>query len=499
MNKTVNNKFENMTNMDRRTFIKNSIYASLAAMGSTLYPNISEISANELTGVFPDNNKHALVNLVLDGGPDFRHLFVPKFDSNNESYGFNYWTHRYRSHYLNQPTAENFNERWTNNYSQINYGSLSFGILNKAGWLKSQFEMGNVAIINNVITATNRNHAHALVMLESGDFDAGPHDLTRDGWGGRLATYGETNVISLTNQVRMFCHGPHPTNPRLNNNDRVISARDTRQIALAYPDALFENIASTNSKAILTRALRSYYDGIRNVVSKSSPYYKIVDQEKALRNLGDRIMARLNSIEEPSEITLLYEGEDSNKLNSSYFGKQCRNVYDAFACSDILNFRIASMEYPLWDSHKKQVDWIEPKIEDIFGQGKGFDVLFQQIQQDMPDLYENLVIVVSGEFGRQLAANGDRGTDHGEGNSMLIIGKPVNGGVYGELFPQSEIQRDSLGRTKYDIANTDIQGLTSMERVFGVLCDWIQPGTGDMVFPNRQNSLVEPGVNLSFI
>jgi uncharacterized protein (DUF1501 family) len=42
------------------------------------------------------------------------------------------------------------------------------------------------------------------------------------------------------------------------------------------------------------------------------------------------------------------------------------------------------------------------------------------------------VILTMSEFGRAVAENGNRGTDHGHGNAMMIMGGPVQGGrVYG--------------------------------------------------------------------
>jgi uncharacterized protein (DUF1501 family) len=38
------------------------------------------------------------------------------------------------------------------------------------------------------------------------------------------------------------------------------------------------------------------------------------------------------------------------------------------------------------------------------------------------------VIVVASEFGRTAAENGSRGTDHGHGNAMWLIGQRINGG-----------------------------------------------------------------------
>ena len=43
------------------------------------------------------------------------------------------------------------------------------------------------------------------------------------------------------------------------------------------------------------------------------------------------------------------------------------------------------------------------------------------------------VILTMSEFGRAVAENGSRGTDHGQGNAMFVIGGAVKGGqVYGK-------------------------------------------------------------------
>ena len=42
------------------------------------------------------------------------------------------------------------------------------------------------------------------------------------------------------------------------------------------------------------------------------------------------------------------------------------------------------------------------------------------------------VIMTMSEFGRAVSENGNRGTDHGHGNAMLVMGAGVKGGhVYG--------------------------------------------------------------------
>ena len=39
------------------------------------------------------------------------------------------------------------------------------------------------------------------------------------------------------------------------------------------------------------------------------------------------------------------------------------------------------------------------------------------------------VILTMSEFGRAVAENGSRGTDHGHGNAMFVIGGSVKGGA----------------------------------------------------------------------
>jgi uncharacterized protein (DUF1501 family) len=51
---------------------------------------------------------------------------------------------------------------------------------------------------------------------------------------------------------------------------------------------------------------------------------------------------------------------------------------------------------------------------------------------DLGDGMRDTVVVTMSEFGRALAENGSRGTDHGHGNAMLVMGAGVKGGrVYG--------------------------------------------------------------------
>ena len=184
----------------------------------------------------------------------------------------------------------------------------------------------------------------------------------------------------------------------------------------------------------------------------------------------------------PDAITALIKGG----LSEQKLGEQIRNLYDSFACSDILSLRVASLQMGGWDTHRAQREGIEPKLEDLFGDGKALDVLYQELPVDVLD---NIVFVLGGEFGRRLRANGDNGTDHGRGTSILVIGNGVRGGVYGDMFPEEELDR-------LDNTSPDITGLTSIDTIYEKVCEWVQPGSGRLVFPDRSLSLIEEGVDL---
>ena len=69
------------------------------------------------------------------------------------------------------------------------------------------------------------------------------------------------------------------------------------------------------------------------------------------------------------------------------------------------------------------------------------------------------VVLTMSEFGRAVSENGNRGTDHGHGNAMMVIGGGVRGGhVYGK-WPGLAVEQRYEGR---DLAVT-----TDFRDVFG--------------------------------
>ena len=82
-----------------------------------------------------------------------------------------------------------------------------------------------------------------------------------------------------------------------------------------------------------------------------------------------------------------------------------------------------------WDTHANQGSGTGQLANRLAPLGQGLAVLAQRLGP----LFDDTTIVVMSEFGRTARENGNRGTDHGHGNAMWVLGGGVNGGkVLGE-------------------------------------------------------------------
>lgn len=79
-----------------------------------------------------------------------------------------------------------------------------------------------------------------------------------------------------------------------------------------------------------------------------------------------------------------------------------------------------------WDTHVNQSTTLNQRLIPL---GEGLATLVKELG----DTYADTSIIVMSEFGRTVKENGNKGTDHGRGNIMWILGKNIKGGqFYGE-------------------------------------------------------------------
>jgi uncharacterized protein (DUF1501 family) len=124
----------------------------------------------------------------------------------------------------------------------------------------------------------------------------------------------------------------------------------------------------------------------------------------------------------------------------SGFGEAMKQV--AQLIKSDLGLEVAFTELGQWDHHANEgaaVGQLANRLDD-FARG------LTAFQRDLGDRMADVVVVTMSEFGRTVRENGSRGTDHGHGNAMLVMGGPVRGGkVYGR-WPGLEREQLWQGR-----------------------------------------------------
>lgn len=140
-----------------------------------------------------------------------------------------------------------------------------------------------------------------------------------------------------------------------------------------------------------------------------------------------------------------------------------------------------------WDTHVRQVDTSNATIgahrtllESLSGNLKAF-----QEDLDALGLSDRVTTVVFSEFGRKIIQNGSRGTDHGTLSSMFVVGKHVEGGVYGENINLDFI--DTQGAPDAAQLENDYRGVFS-----SLLRDWMGADQGNVgkAFPNTDEDIL---------
>lgn len=95
--------------------------------------------------------------------------------------------------------------------------------------------------------------------------------------------------------------------------------------------------------------------------------------------------------------------------------------------------RVAVVDDGGWDTHNDQGIPEEPDAY-LRQRTRQFSEALQAFYQDLGTAMDEVTLVTLSEFGRTINENSSRGTDHGRGMAMFVMGRNVRGGVRGR-FP----------------------------------------------------------------
>jgi uncharacterized protein (DUF1501 family) len=147
--------------------------------------------------------------------------------------------------------------------------------------------------------------------------------------------------------------------------------------------------------------------------------------DKVLNKTGAQAFdaVRMLKTADPSK----YQPEHGADYPRSGYGEALRQIAQLIKAD--VGLEVAFAEAGGWDTHVNQGS----SIGQLAGRLDDFARGIAALAQDLGDRMSDVVILTMSEFGRAVAENGNRGTDHGHGNAMMIIGGGnVRGGkVYG--------------------------------------------------------------------
>ncbi len=148
--------------------------------------------------------------------------------------------------------------------------------------------------------------------------------------------------------------------------------------------------------------------------------------------------------------------------------------------------RIAVLETGGWDTHANQGTTSGALANRL----EGLDGGLQTLKAELGDNWSKTVVAVVTEFGRTVAVNGTRGTDHGTGSAAILVGGAVNGGRVISDWPGLASTNLYEGR--------DLKPTTDLRSVFkGVLADHLavpEPLLDRSVFPDSTTAPVIEGL-----
>ena len=326
-----------------------------------------------------------------------------------------------------------------------------FGLHPSMQSLKAIWDQGHLAIVHATGSPDHtRSHFDAQDYMESGTPGV---KSTEDGWLNRAlqSENGDDKepfkAIALGTSLPRILQGPAPAVAVSNVNDFGIGGRNPAAQPLANT---FESMYSGTVDSVLHGTGQETFEAVKMLKSADPNQYR------------------------PAAGANYPRGR---------FGDALRQTAQLIKAN--LGVQVAFTDISGWDHHVNEGN-TQGQLANVL---REFSQSLSAFYIDLGDLAEDTVIVTMSEFGRTARENGNRGTDHGHANVMLLLGGPVRGGkVYGK-WPGLENEQLNEGR---DLALT-----TDFRQVVG---EAVYRHLGNRhlaeVFPGYENS---PGKFLKYL
>ena len=296
-----------------------------------------------------------------------------------------------------------------------------FGFHPRLAPLKSLFDKGQLAVIHACGSPDNtRSHFDAQDYMESATPGV---KSTRDGWLNRYLQTRHDEEATAFRAVALSQQLP-----------RTLQGRAS---ALAMPQV--DRFGIRERRGTMNNAEASF----------EAEYAAAADQ--VLNATGREAFEAIRMLRKANPGQ--YTPANGAVYPRSAYGEALKQIAQLVKAD--VGLEVAFAESTNWDHHVNEggaVGQLAARLDD-FARG------IAALAADLGDRMADVLILTMSEFGRAVAENGNRGTDHGHGNAMMAIGSGVRGGkVYG-AWPGLEPEQRFEGR--------DLEVTTDFRDVFG--------------------------------
>jgi uncharacterized protein (DUF1501 family) len=272
-----------------------------------------------------------------------------------------------------------------------------FGLHPSMKSLEAFWRDKRLAVIHSVGSPDNtRSHFDAQDYMESGTPGI---KSTRDGWLNRVMQASESKdaspfrSVAMTQQLPRSFYGKSPAVAMTNLSDFSIRA------------------------GTYTNAVQGGFEAAWEQRAKDS-----------LGDMGKETFEAVHFLKTANPAQ--YQPENGAVYPNTDFGRSLRQIAQLIKAGVGLEVAFTDTGNDIrWDTHTNQgAD--QGQLANFL---RTFSQAIAAFGVDLGKRMDDVLLLTMSEFGRTARENGSRGTDHGHGNAMLVLGNSVNGGkVYGD-------------------------------------------------------------------
>ncbi len=225
--------------------------------------------------------------------------------------------------------------------------------------------------------------------------------------------YVETGVPGKKNVEDGFLNRAMQTIPQ-----RTTSALRAISIGNDLPRSLWGSVTATAMPSVEAFAKAGWLNSGKNGGDFEAMYRHAVDQ--TFRGAGQEAFNALHTLKAVQERSGT-SADGSSAYPDHPLGKKLKDV--ALLIKSDVGVQVAAVDCGGWDTHANQGAGSGQLAKNL----KGFGESIAAFARDLGPQLDDVVLVTVTEFGRTARENGTKGTDHGHGSVMLVMGGSVGG------------------------------------------------------------------------